>query len=508
MRAPPSRRPGYVLLVVLLVVVVLSLAGYRFAEAMASEYQAAAGSTESAQSKAFAVSGVYYTAGVMADPTAVQNILGGNPYDSQAFAGVPVGGDKPRGGGRFALINLADNGSAAGSSRFTPRYGVSDESGKVNINALLRLDQSGEVLRGILIELPGMTEELADSISDWVDTDDDQRASGAESGSYTGYVCKNGPLSSIDELLYVRGMTPDILYGTDRNRNGRADPDEPQDVDFSRGLSDYLTVYGHELNIDSTGAPRVHVNETDLKTLNTTLAGVIGQDLADYAVAYRLYTTQAAGTVATGSRPRRTGGVADLRTAVSSSLSGTASARRTIKNSMTALYNTQVVLPRPANARDEDPDVVVPCPLNDRDYFNKILPTLLDKTTAKSAYELNPRLNVNTASPEVLKAVSGVTQEEIDSAIAIRDGLTPGTPEYLTGAWLVTQAGMRPEIFATAERLITGYTQTYRVQSLGYFARGGPVARVEAVIDTNQGYPRIVYFRDLTDLGPGFSPPR
>jgi len=62
----------------------------------------------------------------------------------------------------------------------------------------------------------------------------------------------------------------------------------------------------------------------------------------------------------------------------------------------------------------------------------------------------------------------------------------------------------------TASARATGRTMVYRVQAVGYFARGGPVARVEAVIDTNQGAPRILYFRDLTDLDTprGFEPPR
>ena len=44
----------------------------------------------------------------------------------------------------------------------------------------------------------------------------------------------------------------------------------------------------------------------------------------------------------------------------------------------------------------------------------------------------------------------------------------------------------------------------YRVQVLGYFDQGLPMARVEAVIDTNGGKPRIIYWRDLSDLGKGF----
>jgi hypothetical protein len=40
----------------------------------------------------------------------------------------------------------------------------------------------------------------------------------------------------------------------------------------------------------------------------------------------------------------------------------------------------------------------------------------------------------------------------------------------------------------------------YRVHAIGYITGGGPVSRVEAVIDTNLGLPRIIYFRDLGDL--------
>ena len=37
-----------------------------------------------------------------------------------------------------------------------------------------------------------------------------------------------------------------------------------------------------------------------------------------------------------------------------------------------------------------------------------------------------------------------------------------------------------------------------------YYEGGGQVTRLEAVIDTNFGRPRIVYVRDLTELGKGF----
>ena len=51
---------------------------------------------------------------------------------------------------------------------------------------------------------------------------------------------------------------------------------------------------------------------------------------------------------------------------------------------------------------------------------------------------------------------------------------------------------------------MTARSQVYRVQAIGYFDAGGPSARLEAVIDTNGGRPRIVYWRDLTELGRGY----
>ena len=53
-------RRAYVLIAVLMVVVVLSLAAYRFTDSMTSEYTVAVRTSEAAQVKAFAASGVHY----------------------------------------------------------------------------------------------------------------------------------------------------------------------------------------------------------------------------------------------------------------------------------------------------------------------------------------------------------------------------------------------------------------------------------------------------------------
>jgi type II secretory pathway component PulK len=506
MRATGRDRRGYVLVAVLIVIVVLSLVSYRFADAMAGEQKVAYRNGEAAQAKAFAVSGIHYTMGLLADPNSLANVLGDNPYDNyQALANVTVTADGPRGGGRFSIVSVAEGDGSTDGGAYVTRYGVADEAGKVNLNTMMRIDSSGEALRAMLILLPNMSEDVADAITDWLDADDDQRANGAEAAAYSTYRPRNGAINTLDELLLVRGVSVSNLFGNDRNKNGVQDADEADGNAFNRGWADYLTVYGHELNVDSAGQPRLYVNDANMANVNQQLAAVVGQELADYTVAYRMYSTSSSTSAPSGNT--RVGTAADLRSAVQSSLAG-GRARRQVRNSMLAMVNTRVTLPRPPNTPMNEPTVVVNCPLNDANYLKTNLATILDKVTAKSNHELNPRINVNTCPPTLLSVLPGVTPEDAAAAISARADLDPASAEYKTGAWLHTQAGMRMEIFKNIETYITGYTQTYRIQSIGYFATGGPVARVEAVIDTNGGFPRIVYYRDLTELGGGFDPPR
>ena len=137
-----------------------------------------------------------------------------------------------------------------------------------------------------------MTPEIADAIVDWVDPDDNPRPSGAESSDYSdkGYRAKNGPLNSMDELLLVKGVTPQLLYGTDRNRNGQDDDDGGG---LDRGWSDFLTVHGREVNVDSTGMLRIWVNHNsdDLNAIyKAMLDGGIDQEMAAYIIAAKIYT--------------------------------------------------------------------------------------------------------------------------------------------------------------------------------------------------------------------------
>ncbi|HXD86666.1 MAG TPA: hypothetical protein VN641_09240 [Urbifossiella sp.] len=563
MRASPQNRPGYVLVAVLIVSVVLSLAAYQFTELMTAEYRAAARSCDAVQAREAAVSGVHYAAAMLADPTTFTTELGGNPFIDGAFQPQIVRqGVGPRTQANCQLIAVAPDGNGG----YVARYGaVTDEAGKLNINALILADPSGEMLAAALTALQQalqasqkpcgslLTANAIDAIVDWVDGDDDPRTNGAESSSYQGkgFKAKNGPLNSLDELLFVQGVTPQLLYGTDRNRNGV--DDEGSGSQFDRGLSDYITVYGRELNMDSLGVLRENVNASepeDLPGLYTRLQSRVGPDLAAYIMAYRLFGGSAvqmnAATTGSGqsnnSNGPTMGSTSDADAAVQAAISaGTTQPKGRLK-SLTALINTQVTLPKPAGADNNTPTIVVACPLNDPGQLPTLIGALYDAASTTVDVELAPRININTAPKEVLMALiamsgssasaalassgssagttaataslasaagaAGLQESDIDNIIAQRDGLNPGDPATTSGAWVIG-AGISPTVFAAIEKYVSGRTMVYRVHSMGYFTQGGPAARVEAVIDTNQGAPRILYFRDLTDLDVprGFTPP-
>jgi DNA uptake protein ComE-like DNA-binding protein len=130
-------------------------------------------------------------------------------------------------------------------------FGVQDEGAKLNLNTATATQ---------LLMLPGMTPDVADAIVDWRDTDDTPSPYGAESDYYGSvqppYRAKNGPFETVEELLLVKGVTPDLLYGYDANHNGFLDDEEvaaaggvslqeSQEGSLSpRGLLPFVSVYG------------------------------------------------------------------------------------------------------------------------------------------------------------------------------------------------------------------------------------------------------------------------
>lgn len=139
---------------------------------------------------------------------------------------------------------------------------VMGESGKINLNFV-----SDNTLRKIIgqMGLEGEARDVVvDSILDWRDPDDFYRVNGAESEYYQSlkepYTAKNGNFDSIEELLLVRGVTPDLFYGkkgTKQEETGDGEGGETGKV----GLRDLFTLYssGEQIDINSAALPVLRV---------------------------------------------------------------------------------------------------------------------------------------------------------------------------------------------------------------------------------------------------------
>jgi general secretion pathway protein K len=135
---------------------------------------------------------------------------------------------------------------------------VMGETGKVNINRV-----SDGMLRKIMTNLGLQAEErdaVVDSILDWRDPDDFIRVNGAENEYYQSlkepYDCKNGDFDSVEELMLVRGVTPELFFGKRvKDREGEDVKEEPV------GLKDIFSLYalGEQIDINSASIPVLRV---------------------------------------------------------------------------------------------------------------------------------------------------------------------------------------------------------------------------------------------------------
>src|SRR5438128_3830913 len=137
-----SRRTpkAVILLAVLVVVVLLTLAAYQYSELVVAEYRAADSYERSGKAKAYAASGVHYVAAIVGNSNNFSSQLNGNPYDNPtAFQGIIVApSDDPHMQGRFSIVSpLGPDDTTTGGNPF--RYGLTDECGKININALMKI---------------------------------------------------------------------------------------------------------------------------------------------------------------------------------------------------------------------------------------------------------------------------------------------------------------------------------------------------------------------------------
>jgi general secretion pathway protein K len=142
---------------------------------------------------------------------------------------------------------------------------IEEESGKLDLNSAT--SQTGvqdpnnfyqETAKRLLTKLQ-LPADLYDTVSDWVDTDDTPRPSGAESNYYNSlkqpYSAHNDWLNTLEELTLVKGYTPLVL----------------------NKLRPYVTVYGSAQGI----AAQININTAPKELLAALDERLMSSDLVD-----------------------------------------------------------------------------------------------------------------------------------------------------------------------------------------------------------------------------------
>ena len=73
-------------------------------------------------------------------------------------------------------------------------------------------------------------------------------------------------------------------------------------------------------------------------------------------------------------------------------------------------------------------------------------------------------------------------------------------------AWLLIDGLVPLDKMKSLSAYLTAGGSVYRVQTVGFFDNGGPIVRLEAVIDASESPPSMLLLKNLTPLGPGFVP--
>ncbi len=140
-------------------------------------------------------------------------------------------------------IDGRNNTGSLGAGKYVFR--LYDESGKININRMR--NRTAVILNNLIVNLGTPKEQadiIVDSIGDWTDSDNLARLNGAENEYYGSlpnpYDAKNGRLDTLEELMMVKGMTADILFGTKEHK----------------GLIQFLTLYSTTGRININAAPK------------------------------------------------------------------------------------------------------------------------------------------------------------------------------------------------------------------------------------------------------------
>ena len=312
---------------------------------------------------------------------------------------------------------------------------VTDTSSKLNLN------KAGKQQ---LLYLPDMTEEVADSILDWRDKDDQIRELGAEDGYYMNldirYRPQNAGFKTTQEVLRVRGVSEGLFYG-DSERELLSEENE--------GWVNYLTFASYEANINLSDESKIDINKAEERKLRQTLSLTRGQ--AKWIVENRPFKKY------------------------SDVLKGTsASTKNSNQNSNSKGNGNQQDQPATPPDLNTALGIIDNAALNNRKFYSG-------------------RVNINTAGVVVLTAVLEGNRQLAESITTYRDGMAGG---FTSMADLQDIEGMTQEMLKKLVDLVSVRSSVYEIDCIAYSNATNLEFHVKAIVNREQSEGRIIYWRE------------
>lgn len=540
-----AARRGVMLLIVTLVLAALTLSGAALVTLMKTERQATNTRGRASLVKSVDRSAVTFLIAAVESSKAERAQFGGLYDNPKYFCAVPVlttdeGGEDTS---RFTVLSPKFE-----DARVTGvRYGLVDESTRLNLEAVLEWDrETPGTGREVLMKLPGMTANAADSILDWIDPDENARPNGAEAKYYSEkklpYSPRNAVPVFLEELLLARGVTRSQLYGSDESFTyGAEDANSEEERALGGSLSlesfgsdrprndeatpwkELLTVFSAEKDVDPQGEARVDLNGTDLQFLYRELASRVGDDLAKFVVLYRQYgprvSNESSSQNANASSRRqnrsartRTSGYVVRANAQTNAQADSELTRDSLQNATldfgvqpTATLQTPLDLVGASvavgNVEYASPISAEVTSANSDKIFQ-----LLDYCSTSPSTTIVGRVNINAAPREVIAAIPGLSTADAQKIISSRPDLDKELPnDYRHAAWLYTKKIVDLPTMRKLYNKTCAQGDVYRGQVVGFLDGADDTARAEVVVDGSTVPPRQVFYKDLTTLGKGFN---
>lgn len=425
-------KSGMALIIILWVITILGTVTMLFSRRAALSMKISKNVNESITAELLAEAGIYRMMAALKEDEQQSQSDNKNEdwYDNQMS-----NYDVPLGKGVYRLV------SPDPSEMNQVHYGIVDECSKLNINT---------ASREMLLRLPGATEDLVDCIMDWRDTDQNPNTFGAEDEYYQSleepFYTKNSFFDSLDELLLVKDMTIDLLYGEDINLNGILDlnendgeetyPLDNSDGKLNRGWYPFITCNSYEKNVDGTGNTRININSASKEQIKQQCGDALTDAEIDSIIAAR------------GSNKFQS--IGDL---LGSSSGG----------------NTSVRI--------------------DRDKFMKIA----DKITISDDKKLQGRININTAPAEVLRFLFGEENETIIQAIIQQR--ESGKGAFTDIGQLLDVQGIDDNLYKQVVNQICTKTSVFSMRSIGYVLQSKTYKEIFAIVDRGETPPQIRYWK-------------